>query len=77
MQKRHFLVREVNGDYQLREIDSAIANGITEFGTMTGSYHSIESTRWFFYFMNCNVATTRADAVAAQLSQELLLGRRA
>ena len=76
MQKRHFLVREVNGDYKLREIDAAIADGINEFGTMTGSFNSVESVRWIFYFMNCNIGINRADKVAAQLTQDFLMGKR-
>lgn len=76
MQKRHFLVREVDGDYELREIDPAVAHGISEFGTMIGSCNAIESSRWIFYFMNCNIGINRADKIAAQLTNDFLLGKR-
>lgn len=76
MQKRHFLVREVHGDYKLREIEPTIAEGVNEFGTMTGSFNTVESVRWIFYFMNCNIGINHADKVAAELTQDFLMGKR-
>ncbi|MEO1289752.1 MAG: hypothetical protein AAFV93_18470 [Chloroflexota bacterium] len=74
MQRRHFLVKEVEGDYQLKEIDPTIANAISLFGTITGQCHSVESIHWTFYFMNAHVSAHRADVIASQLTQNFLEG---
>jgi hypothetical protein len=76
IQRRHFLVKEMNGEYVLKELDPAIARGIRRFGTLTGRFHSVKSIRWIFYFMHCNISPADADHVAAQLTQEFLEGQR-
>lgn len=85
MQKRHFLVREIDGILRLREIDPAIAHRLHVFGTPIGScersrgqaIHKVESIRWFFYFLNTNMTRDRADEIAAQLTEEFMNGTRA
>ena len=76
MQRRHFLVRENEGNYQLREIDSTIAHAMSLFGTITGQCHSVESVNWTFYFMNSQISEQRADKIATQLTNEFLQGIR-
>lgn len=76
MQKRHFIVQEVNGDYHLKEIDSAIAKAISIFGTITGQYQAVEASDWFFYFMNCPISASRANEIAEKLSHDFLEGKR-
>ncbi len=74
MQKRHFLVREVDGDYQLKELEEKLADSVNQF---TGKHTIIvESIHWIFYFMNCNMTSERAYEIAQQLTQEFLDGKR-
>jgi hypothetical protein len=70
MQKRDFIVKELNGEYELKEIDPTIAKAMHIFGVITGEYHSVETSNCFFYF--CPMTASRANEVAAKLSQELL-----
>lgn len=76
MPQRHFLVKEDDGAYQLREIDTEIANGIRQLGKITGHYHTVEATNLTFYFMNCSLSQSQADKIAEDLSQDLLNGKR-
>lgn len=76
MQRRHFLVKEVQGNYQLREIDATLANAMQLFGIITGQCHSVESVHWTFYFMNSDVSECRADMIATQLTNEFLQSKR-
>lgn len=76
MERRHFLVRECNGDYQLREIAPAIGEGIRQFGTITGQCQAVESVRWTFYFMNIHLTTDEANVIAEELTQDFLADRR-
>lgn len=76
IRRRHFLVREVGDDYQLRELDSTIAHAIHQFGTTIGLCTSVQSCHWTFYFMNSNIAPKEADRVAAKLAQEFQDGKR-
>lgn len=76
MKKRHFLVREEDSDFMLKEIAPEIGHAIGEFGATTGSCHTVESVRWFFYFMHCKFAPHRADEIAQQLTEEFLRGER-
>lgn len=74
MQKRHFLVRDVDGDYQLRELDSQIAEGVNQFTSKQTI--KVESIHWIFYFMNCHITADKAYEIAEQLTQEFLDGKR-
>jgi hypothetical protein len=74
MQKRHFVVKERNGEYELREIDPTLAKSMHIFGIITGEYQSVESSNSFFYF--CPMTASRANEIAAKLSQEMLEGKR-
>ncbi|MGJ3238750.1 MAG: hypothetical protein ACFE0Q_08605 [Anaerolineae bacterium] len=76
MQRRHFLVKEEDGDYKLKEIDPAIAQGISLFGTITGQCYSVEAVHWTFYFMNACISNEHADKIATQLTQDFLTGNR-
>jgi hypothetical protein len=72
MQKRHFVVREVDGDYQLKEVDATIANSMSHFGITMGEYHTVEVSNIFFYF--CPMTAHRANEIAARLSEKVLSG---
>lgn len=77
MERRHFLVRECDkGEYELREIEPAIGEGIRQFGTITGQCRAIKSVRWTFYFMNTHLSDAEADTIAEELTQDFLAGRR-
>jgi hypothetical protein len=69
MQTRHFVVREVDGDYQVKEIDPSIATAMKLFGITKGEYHSDELSNTFFYF--CPMSNHRANELAIQLSQKI------
>jgi hypothetical protein len=78
-QRRHFLVREVEGDYQLKEIPAEIGASIDTYGARTGEcrkYYSVESIHWTFYFINSQISRKRADEVAEQLTHEFMQGMR-
>lgn len=70
MQKRHFVVREVDGDYQAKEIEAPIAKAMSQFGITMGEYQTVEVSNIFFYF--CPMTAHRAKEIAAQLSQKVL-----
>lgn len=73
MTRRHFLVREDNGEYDLKPIDLNLAHALDRFGILTGYFlHRVNAERWTFYFMNCQMTPERAHDVARQLSIELL-----
>ncbi len=76
IQRRHFLVREVQDDYQLRELDATIAQAIHQVGTTMGLCTSVQECHWTFYFMNSNISPREADTVAARLAQEFQEGKR-
>ena len=76
MQRRHFLVKEVEGEYKLREIEAAIGEGIQRFGIITGRCHTVESIYWTFYFMHCQIDKDRANDIAEELTHDFLRGRR-
>ena len=70
MQRRHFLVCEVDNTLKLKEIDPQLARGIWQFGAIEGHYTSVEMAHWTFYFLNTNVTRCRANEIAAQLAHE-------
>lgn len=70
MQKRHFIVREVDGEFQLKEIDSSIANAMSLFGIPKGEYQGSEYHNIFYYF--CPISAQRASDIAGKLSREML-----
>lgn len=76
IQRRHFLVREVNDDYQLKELDAAIAHALHQVGTTMGLCTSVHECHWTFYFMNSNISPAEADNVAAKLAHEFQEGKR-
>lgn len=79
VQRRHFLVRETEDGYQLREIDPDIAHGVDQYGTTTGEckrLYAVESIHWTFYFVNARINRRHADEIAEQLTQEFLNGER-
>ncbi len=76
MQRRHFLVKEVDGEYKLREIDAAIGQGMERFGTITGRCHAVQSIHWTFYFMHCQIDRDRANDIARELTHDFLSGKR-
>jgi len=76
MQRRHFLVRETEDEYQLRELDSNIAQAIHQFGTTMGLCTSVQECHWTFYFMNSDMSPKQADEIAAKLAREFQEGKR-
>lgn len=76
MQDRHFLVQVADGTYQLREIDSGIAKGITSFGCVIGQHQTIESEQCTFYFVNSHISEECAYNIAQELTQDILSSNR-
>lgn len=79
LERRHFLVREVNGRYELRELEPDIAHGLSQYGFPTGEFttpadqiYSVHSIHWTFYFLHSQISRERADEVAAELTQQFL-----
>lgn len=70
MQKRHFVVREVDGKYQTKEIEATVAQSMSIFGIPMGEYQTVEVSHHYFYF--CPMTASRAKEIAEKLSQELL-----
>lgn len=70
MRKRHFVVREVDGTYQAKEIEARVAQSMSIFGIPMGEYQSVEVSHYFFYF--CPMTAKQAKEIAEKLSQELL-----
>lgn len=76
MHYRHFLVKEEDCDYQLREIDTAVANGIRLFGTITGQSYTVTVGKCTFYFMNTSISLQQANTIASELAEDILEANR-
>lgn len=71
MHTRHFLVREADGTFDMREIDPDVASAVEQFGICTGHYYqTVEATTWTYYFVNGHMSHKRADDIARQLTLE-------
>jgi len=70
-QYRHFLVKAVEGQFHMREIDAAIAQGIEQFGITVGQCATAKSEQWIFYFLHQDIPHERANEIAKELVQEI------
>lgn len=73
MNRRHFLVSERNGQYELKSLDPNLARAMDKIGILTGYFfHRVTAEQWTFYFMNCQITAHCANEVAQKLSSQLL-----
>lgn len=72
MQKRYFIVREVDtNEYETREVRSDVAFGVQQFVTTVGRCKQSPQEEWVFYFMYMNISAELANDIAGRIVDKL------
>lgn len=72
MQKRYFIVREVDtNEYETREVRSDVAFSVQQFVTTVGRCKQSPQEEWVFYFMYMNISAELANDIAGRIVDKL------